>query len=67
LVREHGPEVLHQLMDVWGPEHVRRVTIALACAVDPNAPTRSLWGWLGGPTVVMSTTVYEHQLWKQAS
>jgi hypothetical protein len=64
LVREHGPAVLHRLMDEWGGEHLRRVAIALACAVDPLAAIGSFPLW---EPVVMSTTVYEHQLWKDAA
>jgi hypothetical protein len=47
LVRDHGPDTLHQLLDRWGPDHVRAVCIALAAAVDVDRTPQELWGWLG--------------------
>lgn len=65
LVRDHGPDVLHRLFDDWGPEHLRRVTIALAAAADDLRTPQELWGWLDGRPVVLSTTVQNSQLWTQ--
>jgi hypothetical protein len=47
LVRDHGPDTLHRLLDMWGPDHVRAVCIALAAAVDVDRTPQELWGWLG--------------------
>lgn len=59
LVRDHGAETLGRILDAWGPDHLRRVVIALAAAVDIDQTPRELWGWLDGPNLNgrLSTTV----------
>lgn len=64
LTRDHGPDILHRLFDAWGPEHLRRVTIALAAAVNDGRTPQELWGWLGEPvTNRLSTTIANCDLW----
>lgn len=63
LVRDHGPDTLHAVLDYWGPDHARRVVVALACAIDPDAPTRDLWSWLDGKSQRTSRSVDEQTLW----
>lgn len=64
LVRTHGPETLDRLLDAWGAEHLRRVAIALACAVDVDATQDELWGWLGERKQRLSTTLPESDMWR---
>lgn len=63
LVRDYGPGVLHHLFDVWGPDHLRRVTIALAAAVNDQQRASQLWAWLDEPTHKLSTTIQTNQIW----
>jgi hypothetical protein len=62
--RDHGPETLHRLLDAWGPDHLRNVTIALAAAVNIDRTPEDLWGWLGDtPRWPLSVTIHEAKLW----
>lgn len=66
LVRDHGAETLYRILDTWGEDHVRRVILALAAAVDPDATPAQMWGWLGDYRGRISTSLPESDLWRAA-
>jgi hypothetical protein len=66
LIREHGPDTIRQLLDQWGPDHIRHVCLVLAGAVDPERTPKELWGWLGPVDRTTSTTVPVGRLFNQS-
>lgn len=64
IVREYGPDTINHLLDTWGPEHIRKVILVLAAAVDPERTPQQLWGWLGQPIANRTyVTVDMSRLW----